>query len=327
MQGTPLDLAGFMTVYPKKIGMLMIRIGLVGLLWLAVALPALGQDSGLAFLRVGTNAEAAAMGDAQVAFSRDAFSTYWNPAGLAAASRNSASASFHSWIGDTKTYAGALRLGVGDNGALGLFMTANGSDELEARTSPGDPQGSFSVQFVNVGVAYGRALGPVRAGVTAKYLNERIFTESSSGYGFDFGLQTSLFSEGLHLGAAVQNVGQMNELAQEDSELPKMLRVGAAFNPLRIFSFDDDVMLLETMLTGELVHLFPGETTQLHLGIGAEMFDVMELRAGYITNDALREFSFGLGFGYEGLIFDYAYVPFESGFAGPGHILTLSYEW
>lgn len=285
------------------------------------------QESGLAFLRMGTNAEAAAMGDAQVALSRDAFSTYWNPAGLAAAQQNVASASYHAWIGDTQTYAGAARFGAGENGAFGLFITANGSEDLEARSQPGDPEGTFSVQFVSAGASYGRSIGPVRAGVTAKYLTERIYTESSSGFGFDMGLQSSLFDESMHVGAAVQNLGRMNELSEEDSELPTALRVGGAFYPLRMLTFDDDAMLLETVLTAEIVHLFPGEITQVHIGAGAEVLDIMELRAGFITNDDVRRYSFGLGFGYEALVFDYAYLPLESGFEGPGHILTLSYLW
>lgn len=267
------------------------------------------------------------MGDAQVALSRDAFSTYWNPAGLAAAPENSASASYLAWVGDTKTYSGALRLGAGDNGAFGLFVTANGTDDLEARVGPGEADGNFSVQFVSTGVAYGRSIGPLRAGVTAKYLTERIYTESSSGFGIDLGLQTSLLSNGLHLGAAVQNIGQMSELVTDDSELPTTLRIGAAFFPLRMLMSDDDATLLQTVLNAEVVHLFPGETTQIHVGAGAELLDVLELRAGYISNDALRRFSFGLGFGYEGVVFDYAFLPFEGGFEGPGHVLTMSYLW
>ncbi len=290
-------------------------------------IPVRAQEAGLAFLRIGPNAEAAAMGDAQVAFSRDAFSTYWNPAGLAGAATNSASASYLTWVGDTKTYAGAMRLGAGKNGAFGLFVTANGSDDLEARESPGEAEGSFSVQFVNAGVAYGHTIGPVRAGVTAKYLAERIYSENASGYGFDVGLQTSLLADGLHLGAAVQNIGKMNELAEKDTDLPTALRVGGAFHPLRMLMSDDDAMLLQTVLTAEVVHVFPGETTQIHLGVGAELLDVLELRAGYISNDAVRRLSFGLGFGYEGVVFDYAFLPFEGGFNGPGHILTLSYFW
>ncbi len=267
------------------------------------------------------------MGDSQVASSRDAFSTYWNPAGLAAATRNSASGSYHAWVGSTQIYAGAVRLRAGTNGGFGFYVTANGTDDLEARDEPGAPAGTFSVQFVNAGAAYGRAFGPVRAGLTAKFLTERIYTQSSSGYGFDVGIQADLLSNGLHVGAALQNVGEMGELIDDATELPTMVRAGAAFFPLRLLTSDDDATLLRTVITTEVVHVFPNETTQFHAGVGVEVLDVIDMRAGFISNDALRRYSFGLGFGYESFAFDYAFLPFESGFEGPGHVLTLTYSW
>lgn len=290
-------------------------------------MPVLAQESGLAFLRIGVNAEAAAMGDAQVALSRGAFSTYWNPAGLSAAGSNSLGASYHSWVGDSKTYAAAARFRSGEKGGFGLFVTAMGNSGLEARTSPGEPQGTFDVQFVSTGASYGRKFGPVRAGITAKYLNERIFTSTASGYAFDFGLQAELLKGDLRLGLAYQNAGEMSVLEADATRLPRMLRAGVGVFPLRISSASDDAALLETVATGEIVYNFTEEETQIHVGIDAEVLEVIHLRAGYISNDQLRQLTFGTGFGYEGLRFDYAFLPFEEGFGGAGHILTLIYLW
>ncbi len=80
-------------------------------LTLALAIPVQAQEAGLDFLRIGINASASAMGDAQVAASRDAFSTYWNPAGLAGASANMAAVSHRIWIGDVRMYDVAARFG------------------------------------------------------------------------------------------------------------------------------------------------------------------------------------------------------------------------
>lgn len=295
----------------------------------AVLMPgsAPAQDSGLSFLRTGTNAEAAAMGDSQVSNSRDAFSSYWNPAGLAAATDNSVSGSYHAWVGSTRIYAGAMRLRAGAKGGFGLYFTANGTDDLEARDAPGPPNETFSVQFMTVGASYGRSFGPFRAGVTVKYLTERIYAQSASGYGLDFGLQADLLTDGLRAGAALQNVGAMSELAEVSTELPTLIRAGLTVFPFRLLMSDDNATLLRTILTTEVVHVLPDETTQLHIGLGVEVLDVIDLRAGYISNDALRRYSFGLGFGYESFVFDYAFLPFESGFEGPGHVLTLTYVW
>ncbi len=294
----------------------------------AMAWPVSAQNqSGLSFLRIGPNAQAGAMGDAQVAHSRDAYSTYWNPAGLAAAERNSASLSYYRWVLDTRTYAAAGRFRLGRRGAIGLFSTAMGSGDLEARSEPGDPDGTFGVQFVSAGAAYGRAFGPIRGGVTAKYLTERIFGRTASGYAFDFGLQADLLRGDVEVGAVVQNSGEMAELARESTNLPTAVRVGVAAYPFDVLLSDDDATLLGTLLTAEISHFPEMDVTQFHFGLSVELLDTIELRSGYMTNDALRGPSLGLGFGFEGIVFDYAYVPFESGFEGPGHILTLSYQW
>ena len=58
-----------------------------------------------------------------------------------------------------------------------------------------------------------------------------------------------------------------------------------------------------------------------------EVLETLVVRAGYLTNDELRDFSAGLGLTITDLQFDYTLLPFESGFGGPAHILTLSYAW
>lgn len=297
------------------------------LTFLFTASPAGAQDSGLSFLRVGVNAEAGAMGDAHVARSRDAFSTYWNPAGLPAAEVNSAALSYYRWILDTGTYSAAARFRAGERGGLGIFATAMGSGDLEARQEPGDPDGTFGVQFISTGLSYGYQFGPVRAGVTAKYLSERIQNRSSNGYAFDFGLQSDVLDGGVHLGAVVQNIGEMNELVQEATRLPRAYRAGIGIYPFDVLLSEDSAMLLETLLIGQISHFPEAGRTQIHVGVSVAVLETIDVRAGYIANDALRSFSVGTGFDYEGFIFDYAFLPFESGFGGPGHLLTFGYAW
>ena len=293
----------------------------------SMAIPSRGQESGLAFLRIGTNAAALAMGDAQVAHSRDAFSTYWNPAGLAAAPSNTVAVAHHLWVGDVRTYALASRFRAGASGGVGFFVTATGSGDLEARDGPGEATGLFDAQFLSAGASYGRSLGPLRAGATLKFLTERIFTDQATGVAVDFGLQVDLLQNLLQLGAALQNVGEMSELNAQATRLPRLLRVGAAVFPFRILTLDDDAPVLNTFVTAEVLHSFTDESTQYHFGLSAEVMELVTVRAGYITNDALRDLSFGGGLRFGGMIFDYALLPFAEGFGGTGHILTLSYGW
>lgn len=285
------------------------------------------QDSGLYFLQLGPNAESMALGGAQVSFSEDAFATYWNPAGLASADRNSAAISHHIWVADVRTYAVATRLGLGEKGAVGFSVTATGTSDLEARDGPGDPAGLFSAQFLSVGASYGRAIGALRLGVTAKYLSEEIFEASADGYAFDFGAQARLLEGALDLGASFSNVGKITALSARSTRLPRMLRAGAAVHPLRILSSDDEASLLDAFALIEISHVLPGSVSRLHLGVGADVMELVTVRAGYVSNDELRSFSYGLGLEYEPFQVDYSFLPFERGFDGPGHVISLTYRW
>lgn len=300
---------------------------LLGLLMAGFALPGQAQDAGLAFLRLGVNASAMAVGDAQTALSRDAFSVYWNPAGLAGASSNSVALTHHIWVANTRHYTAAARFRAGRRGGVGLFVTATDS-ELEQRSRPTtEPDGTFSVSGFTASAAYGRAVGPVRAGVAVKYLTERIFGYSSNGYAVDAGLQYDLGADFASFGVALQNLGSMSELAEDATELPTMLRGGVAVSPVSVRADADGASVLDATFIAEVSHVLPDDDTRVHLGTAVDVLELVTLRAGYVTNDDLRSLTFGGGLMLEGLQFDYAFLPFEEGFEGPGHVLSLLYAW
>ncbi|MDX1546764.1 MAG: PorV/PorQ family protein [Rhodothermales bacterium] len=297
------------------------------LLLLVLVLPARAQETGLNLLRVGVDAAAGAMGDARVASADDAFAAYWNPAGLAAGTRNMAAVSHRIWVADVRSYAVAGRFRAGEKGGIGLSVLATDLGDFEARTQPGDPDGFFSVSSLAVGASYGRRLGPLRAGLTGRYLSERIFDARADGYALDAGLQIGLLGEKLLLGAALQNLGSMSALAVEATELPTTVRAGAALSPLRLLTEDGGEVLLDVRVAAEVSYLTPTEEARVHGGAEATLLDLVTLRGGFITNDALRAATFGAGLAVGGVVFDYAFLPFESGFEGPGHLLTLHYAW
>ncbi len=288
---------------------------------------AAGQESGLSFLELGVDAAAAGMGDAQVAIADGAFSTFWNPAGLAHTGSNEAALSHHIWVGDLRTYALAGRFRSGKNSGVGLAFTATSSGDLELRERPGPSEGNFEVQYLSIGASFGRRIGPARIGATGRYISEEIFTESASGYGVDFGAQMNVLGDAVRVGAAVHNIGKMNELNSVATKLPTTARIGIAVQPFQVLALEDDFTIVNATIVAELSHLFPDDRSRVHVGLAVDALDMLTFRAGFITNDALRNGTFGLGLHYGLLVFDYALVLFDSGFAGPGHILTLSYAW
>lgn len=290
-------------------------------------LTASGQESGLSFLTVGTDAAAVARGDASTASARGAFATYWNPAGLAITGKNEVALSHHIWIDGVKTYALAARFGVGTGSGLGLFITGTDSGELEARDQPGPPTGTFETQFLNFGGSYAVTMGRVRAGITAKYITERIFNDSASGYGIDLGLHASFLRDGLHIGAVLQNLGEMSDLRARATELPRTIRVGTQFFPFRVANGLDGTSLVDISISVDVSHNTVDDNTRIHVGADGQVLDVLIARLGYMSNDRLRGYSAGLGLHIAELTFDYALVPFEDGFDGPAHILSLSYDY
>ena len=291
------------------------------------SLPARSQDNGLAFLRIGVDAEGLARGDAGVASAHNAFATYWNPAGLASDTGNQVAVSHHIWIADVRTYAAAAKFALGEKTGVGIAMTATGAGDLQARESPGEALGFFDAQFVSAGLSLGRRIGVLRAGVSVKYLSERIYTNSANGYAFDVGVQAGLLDGGLNVGAALQNVGKMERLNAQATRLPRILRAGVELFPFRILAYLDDTPLLNTALLLETTYNTVTESTQFHVGLSGEVLETVTVRAGYLSDDVLRDFSFGVGLVVSELTFDYALLPFEQGFGGPAHVFSVAFAY
>lgn len=299
--------------------------------WLFAAgavLPAGAQTTGLSFLKIGTSAAGLALGDGSTAVPMHAFATYYNPAGLAGMDANHAAVSHNIWVLDTRTYDAAVGLSGSDRSAWGFSVSAVSSGEMEARIGPSaEPDGLFQAQFANLGVSYARSVGPLRVGLTGKYLTERIGTYDASGYALDAGLQLPLAEGDLQFGLAAQHFGAMQALDERATELPRTIRGGVAVWPFRMITRLDQQPLLTAMFTLDVTHRLESGHTQVHVGTSTRLFDILTLRAGYVSNEAIRRFSFGSGIRMDALGFDYAYLPFRSGFGGSGHVLTLGYEW
>lgn len=294
---------------------------------LSVGVDHVSAQGGLAFLKLETSAEALGSGSALTAFSGDAFSTFINPAGLAGNRPNAAGFSYTAWVGDVQLFNLASRIQAGTTGAFGLAITSSSTDDLEARDQPGVPSGTFDAQFVSAGLSYARAFGQIRAGVTAKYLSEEIFTESAGGYAFDLGLQADVLPGVVWLGLAAQHLGKMNELNNETTELPKTYRAGLAVQPFTIRTADDDEAAVKTYFSVDIVHRPNDDLTTAQFGAWLFAFDMLWLRAGYLGDDQLRDYTAGLGLLYRSFRFDYAYLPFETGFGVSGQVLTIQYFW
>ena len=90
----------------------------------------------------------------------------------------------------------------------------------------------------------------VRAGISVRYLYEQILVDDATGVAGDIGVQVDTPLEGLVAGAAIANIGSMNEMRNEAVRLPLLARFGAAY-PIDLPSMDARVLLVADGL-----HLF-----------------------------------------------------------------------
>ena len=312
---------------------------------LAVPVPAWGQvtkvgTSAAKFLSIPVGARALGMGGAFVAVASDASALYWNPAGIAQGYQSEAMFSHAQWLADINFNYGAVTVPMGDFGTVGVQFTSLSMDEME-RTTIDQPDGTgeyFSAGSVAAGVSYARNLTEWFAiGANIKYISERIWNSTASGWAVDVGtLFTTPFS-GLKFGAGIFNFGtkmqiggddlltqkdispisgnnaNVNaELTTDEFDLPLALRIGLSYEAV---STEDQQLLLVLDATS------PSDNSE-SVNAGAEytLFQrIFSLRGGYKAlgvKDSEEQFTVGGGLNYAvapdlRVKFDYAFESFD----------------
>lgn len=198
------------------------------LLVLVIAAPDAGSAQGVSkvgttageFLQIGVGARGMALGGAFVAAVDDITALYWNPAGLARIEKSEVFASHSEWLSDiTFDYVG-VGFKVGTVGTVGLSLTMLGVPEMIVRTV--DRQDGTGETFDAADMALAASFSRVvtdrfSVGITAKYITQRIWHSSASGFAFDLGTQfrTDFFG-GLTIGASLFNFGSGLQLSGRD---------------------------------------------------------------------------------------------------------------
>lgn len=279
--------------------------------------------SGMAFLKFGAGGRSIAMGDASVAGATLGEALYYNPARAAADGRSALTAMYQDYIQDiTTSYLGGVA--QFDGWTLGVHMGLTTVRDIEVRDMPGEPQGRFDSQNLSTGLTLATALADdLHAGVTVKYLYEKIYVDDAGGYGVDLGLayRTGAADAWLpvSVGVALANLGSMSALRTEATELPTILRYGATWTL--------PMAALRGGLTVEAngVGMLREKTHHLHVGAEVDYEQSIFLRAGYMTGYDVKGFTAGFGAAYAMLVIDYAVTPFSENF-GTAHTVSVSLQ-
>lgn len=278
-------------------------------------------NSGLAFLKLGISGRGLAMGDAMSAIVSGAAATHYNPAGiLAPTSTGTAQLMFmhNEWIQDTRSEFLGASLLLDDDNAIGFSLNSTTVADIEIRTRPGMPEGSFTARNFSLGASFAHSLsGDLRVGITGKLLYQKILVDESSGFGIDVGAQYKTSVENLLVGAAVANVGSMSGLRGGNTRLPALLRIGPAY------SFQLEGINARLSVASDLLYIFPEHTSYLNAGGELFLAGIISARLGYQFGSEGRGFGGGLGVAYGIFLIDYAYTHLSADL-GNTHAVSLA---
>jgi len=275
--------------------------------------------TGMAFLKLGTDARSNALSDATSAIASGASAATQNPAGLTVAADPAATIdvlfTHREWIQDTRMEYLAVRIGLDSLQSLAVSLSSASTDDIEIRTRPGPAEGTFSARNASIGLSYARVFGDLALGLTAKVLYEKLLVDDATGYAFDIGGRWQSPVPNLVLGAVLQHLGGMGALREESTTLPAAFRLGPAY------TLGWESPRMDLLMAGDLGYVF--EEGEPYASLGAELtYDRMfAARAGYQFGSEGRGFSAGVGLRYSLFQLDYAYAPIA---ADLGNTHTIS---
>ncbi|TDI75407.1 MAG: PorV/PorQ family protein [Bacteroidetes bacterium] len=295
-----------------------------------------GTTTAAAFLEIGAGAAAQAMGGAFVALARDATAMYWNPAGIGNISGYETTFSHINWLVDTNYDYFGIVSPIGKGATVGVNVTVFGTGDQPVRRV-GQEEGTgelYSAQDIAAGVTLALKLTDrFSFGVNAKYIQQRIWNSSASGFAIDVGGLYETQFDGLQMGFSISNFGSDMRMKGRDLQNvidPDILNEGVdniavsydtdAFTLPLLFRFGISYQLQvfdRTDLT-VAVDLLHANNDEESVNVGAELLliDIFSLRAGYrslFLTDSIGGLSLGAGLLIPTrsdlkISFDYAYV-------------------
>jgi tetratricopeptide (TPR) repeat protein len=272
---------------------------------------------GPALLTWGVGNRASSLGGAYAGVADDASALYWNPAGL-----NQLTASEvllmdgGGFGGQRHRFLGYARplWWRGDRRTLALGVDSLTQDALPVYEDE-TVVGNAHPYQASVHAAWSGPLGPWQSGVGLKYVAQKIYQESSSGYAADMGLMGRFHGGRGRWGAALVNLGPPISSGGRTTELPASLRVGAS-HPAGAW-----------LWTGQVE--FPSGGRPF-LGAGVEYARPLArdwrgaLRVGARTSSAER-WGLGAGLARGGVGVNYAFAP--DGNLGDSHRMEIVFRW
>jgi hypothetical protein len=263
------------------------------------------------------------MGGAFAGVADDAYSIYYNPAGLANVKNIEVPLADNQWLaGIRQQFFGVaynlhdVRAANIDNlGTIAVFSTMLDTGELIGRDAAGLPTGSFKTKHSFTAISYAKPIlgapgsNQFLAGATVKLVREEIGSDRADNNAFDGGLLWQNADQTAALGVSVLNMGPQAQYIREKYNLPLNIKAGASVRLM------NDALLLAADINRPSYG-----TTGFNLGTEYWFLSTMAVRLGYDTRDDLGSgFTGGFGvslrevdiffFYASEITFDYAFLP------------------
>ncbi len=288
--------------------------------------PCFSQDkvatSAAPFLGINIGGAATAMGGAYVSMARDASALYWNPGAVSRLGKSELSFTHTSWFVNTSFNWGAVVLNLDGANAFGVNLAILDYGE-ENVTTVDAPEGNglrWSAQDLVGAISYARNLSDrFSIGASAKYIQQKIYNESASGFALDIGLLYITRFNGMRLGVSMSNFGTDMKMDGKDLNYPYDLDPGSQGNnstitaqlktqawPLPLFyrvgASMDVVKVSQTSFLLAVDAVVPSDNSTV-LNVGGELNwnEIFYLRAGYkslLRKQTEEGLAAGVGFKY-----------------------------
>jgi len=292
-------------------------------------------QTGFQFLSVVSDARAVAMAEAMTSLQFGSGALFFNPAGMANM-QNFIDLAFstNQWIADIthNNFSLAISPARGNYGVLGFsFQGVDYGEFYGTRVDKSTELGYidtevFELGAMAIGVGYAKQLSDrFSVGGQVRWVRQDLgesavpvisveqdtslsnVTNELTPLAFDFGTQYRTDLKSLVFGMSVRNFSKEIKYVEEGFQLPLVFNLGISMN---LMDFLSTVPLNQSLYLCIDASHYRSHPEQIKVGLDYRLLDALSLRGGYISNNYESGFSFGIGFSYFGLAFDYAYTPF-----------------
>ena len=171
-----------------------------------------------AFLTIATDARAAAMGSAQVALEGGPNTVHWNPAALSRFGASGVDFARADWFVDSQYhyFSTGVETPVAHVG-LSVMMLDYGEMEVTTIANPEGTGELYNPKDMSIGLTAARNItNRFSAGITLKYVQQKIWNEKASGTALDLGVFYDTGYKNLRIGMSMTNFGSDMALSGKD---------------------------------------------------------------------------------------------------------------